>query len=222
MEQKKKQTNAQLQKRLDNAILHIDKTKDTQSVYFDDKGLRLTVNEDYAIVETGYHRHVFSNFTLSGVSRPYLYIKQLVSIALQNEAAMTVEKENGVTGFSFNKLIESLKLDDTKNSEYIIAYFCDMYLFTIFQNLYSVGESIGSSFLVYLSYICGIARNSIILSEHNEPMTNKQFIDKFCNTIKEFSDNMEEQIVFDKKTDEEMIQDEINAIKEQEFDESQN
>lgn len=33
MEKAKKPTNSQLQKRLDNAVLHIDKTKDTQTIF---------------------------------------------------------------------------------------------------------------------------------------------------------------------------------------------
>ena len=219
MEQKKKLTNAQLQKRLDNAILHIDRTKDTQTVFFDDKGLRLTASEDYAIVETGYHRHVFSNFTSSGISRPYLYVRKVIEIALDNASVMTVEKENGNTGFSFAKLLEGLK---DKRDEYLILYYCDTYFFNIFQPLYSIGESVASTFLVYFSYICNIARNSIILDEHKEPLTNKQFIEKFCTMVNEFTANMEEQVIFEAKTDNERIEEEINAIQEIENDESQN
>ena len=48
--QSKKPTNAQLEKRLKCALLHIDKTKDTKSIYFDDKGLRLTINDDFALI----------------------------------------------------------------------------------------------------------------------------------------------------------------------------
>lgn len=222
MEQKKKLTNVQLQKRLDNAVLHIDKTKDTKSIFFDDKGLRLTANEDYAIIETGYHRHVFSNFTAAGVSRPYLYVLRLIDIALDNASAITVEKGNGNTGFSFQKLLDVLKNDESKKHEYIIVYYCDMYLFTIYQNLYSIGETVGSTFIVYLSYLCGIARNSIILDEHKESLTNKQFIDRFCDSLKELTSEIEEQVVIEAKTDEERMKEEIDAIQEQEHDESQN
>lgn len=222
MEQKKKPTNAQLQKRLNNAILHIDRTKDTKSIYFDDKGLRLTVNEDYAVIETGYHRHVFNNFTTSGISRPYLYVQRLIDIALDNASQMTIEKENGNTGFSYSKLLDALKGNKDKNLDYLIAYYCDMYFYTIFQNLYSIGESVSSTFFVYFSYLCGIVRNSIILDEHKEPLTNKQFISKFCDTIKELSSAMEEQVIIEAKSDEERMEEEINAIQEQLSDESQN
>ena len=48
MEQKKKPTNAQLQKRIENAIVFVPKTKDTISIFFSDKGVRLVAdNLDY-------------------------------------------------------------------------------------------------------------------------------------------------------------------------------
>ena len=45
----KRPTNGQLQKRLERAVLHLDRTKDTQSIYWSDKGCRLTADNDYAI-----------------------------------------------------------------------------------------------------------------------------------------------------------------------------
>ena len=45
MEQKK-QTNAQLQRRIANAVVHIDKDKSYQSVYWSDKGLRLETTDE--------------------------------------------------------------------------------------------------------------------------------------------------------------------------------
>ena len=38
MEQKKP-TKAQIENRIKHAIVHVDRTKDTKNVYFDDKGL---------------------------------------------------------------------------------------------------------------------------------------------------------------------------------------
>ena len=57
MEQKKP-TKAQMARRLSNAIVLVEKTKDTQSVFFSDKGVRLTVTEDKAVIATGFHQHV--------------------------------------------------------------------------------------------------------------------------------------------------------------------
>ena len=171
MEQKKP-TNAQLQKRIANALIHIDRTKDTESIFFVDKGLRLTVNEDYAIIATGFHRHVFNNFTSSGISRPYLYTKRVIEIA--NENIVAVETEDG---YSFAKLLEVLKAKEDK-SEYNILTYYEWFVFNCFQPLYSIGESEVESFLVYEAYLHNIARQAVLLSEKKEDMTNKQFFNE--------------------------------------------
>ena len=210
MEQKKKPTNAQLQKRIENAIVFVPKTKDTISIFFSDKGVRLVADNDGCVIETNYHRHVYSNITAAGVSRPWLYTKRVIEIANENLDAIKTE-----SGYSFQKLLEVLKAKEDK-SEYNIVTFVDWWLMVIFDGLYSIGESEIESFLVYFKYIGIIATNSILLDEHKEDMTNKQFIQKVFDNIKEFTDNLEENVLFPKKTDEQMMQEEIAAIQEQE------
>ena len=209
MEQKKP-TNAQLQKRIANALIHIDRTKDTESIFFVDKGLRLTVNEDYAIIATGFHRHVFNNFTSSGISRPYLYTKRVIEIA--NENIVAVETEDG---YSFAKLLEVLKAKEDK-SEYNIVTYYEWFVFNCFQPLYSIGESEVESFLVYEAYLHNIARQAVLLSEKKEDMTNKQFFENVIKNMQDFIEGVGERVVFHKMTDEEMAQANIEAIQEQE------
>ena len=209
MEQKKKPTNAQLQKRIENAIVFVPKTKDTVNIFFSDKGVRLIADNDGCVIETNYHRHVYSNITSAGLSRPYLYTKRVIEIANNNLDAINTE-----SGYSFQKLIDVLKAKDDK-SEYNIVTYYDWFLFNIFQPLYGIGETEIESFLVYEDYIHNIARNAILLSE-TEDMTNKQFIQKVFDNMKEFTDNLEENVLFPKKSDEQTMQEEIEAIQEQE------
>lgn len=206
MEQKKtKPTNAQLQKRIANALIHIDKTKDTESIFFSDKGLRLTVNEDYAIIETGFHRHVFNNFTSSGISRPYLYTKRVIEIANENLKDIEV---NG--GYSFQKLLEVLKAKEDK-SEYNIVTYVSWWLEIIFAPLYSIDESEACSFLVYEAYLHHIARQAVLLSEKKEDMTNKQFFDNVIKNMQDFVDGVDERVIFHKMTDDEVMKENIEA-----------
>ena len=207
-----KPTNAQLLRRIQKSPLHLDFTKNTVSVYFSDKGLRLTVDdaEGYTLIATGYHTHYFQNWTSQGVSRPYLYTKRVVEIANDNLDAIKTE-----SGYSYQRLIDVLKEKEDK-SEYNIVVYYEWFLFNIFQPLYGIGETEIESFLVYEDYIHNIARNTILLSEKNEDMTNKQFIQKVFDNMKEFTDNLEENVLFPKKTDEQMMQEEIAAIQEQE------
>ena len=211
MEQKKtKPTNAQLQRRIANALIHIDKTKDTESIFFSDKGLRLTVNEDYAIIATGFHRHVFNNFTSSGISRPYLYTKRVIEIA--NENLKDIEVDGG---YSFQRLLEVLKAKEDK-SEYNIVTYVLWWLEIIFAPLYSIDESEAGSFLVYEAYLHHIARQSVLLSEKKEDMTNKQFFDEVIKNMQEFIVGIDERVIFHKMSDEEMAQANIEALTQNE------
>ena len=63
----KRPTNGQLQKRLERAVLHLDRTKNTQSIYWSDKGCRLTADDDYEIIDLGYSQTVFNNYNMSDV-----------------------------------------------------------------------------------------------------------------------------------------------------------
>lgn len=206
MEQKKKTTNAQLQKRIENAIVFVPKTKDTISIFFSDKGVRLVADADGCVIETNYHRHVYSNITSAGVSRPYLYTKRIIEIANGNLDAIKTE-----SGYSYQRLVDVLKEKEDK-SEYNIAVYYEWWLMVIFDGLYSIGESEVESFLVYFKYIGIIATNSILLDEHKENMTNKQFVEKFISLVKEFTGDIDERVLFKALTDEERMKQEIDAI----------
>ena len=210
--EQKKPTNAQLQRRIANAVVHIDRDKSYQSIFFSDRGLRLEVLDDCCVISTGFHRHVFDSTTMNGYSRPYLYTKRFVEIALENDC----KTENG---YSFSKLINTLQAKEDQ-SECNIAKFYSWWLYNIFQPLYSIGESEIETFLVYEDYVHNIARQSVILSEKTEEVTNKQFIGKVCDSIKEFTENMEESVLFQKKTDEEVARENMEAMREQEMEQA--
>lgn len=207
----KKLTAKQLQSKIDNAVIFVGTTKETKSIFFDDKGLRLTVNESSAVVSTGYHSHVFSCFNATGYSKPYLYTKHFVEIALKNDC--TVDD-----GYSYTRLLDVLKAKEDQ-TEYHIAWFFDMWLLNCFSPLYSIGESYASTFIVYEDYLYNISRNNVVLSEKEKDMTNVEFMREVIKTLTELAENMKEQVIFPKKTDEEMMQEEVEAINAIETDE---
>lgn len=208
----KKTTKAQIERRLQNAVVLVEKTKDSQSIYLSDKGLRLTTTDDYAVIETGYHRHIFSKVSGVGISRPYLYTERLIALALENDCKTD-------SGYSFAKLLEVLKAKENQ-AEYNIAVYTEWWLFNCFQPLYSIGESETESFLVYEDYVHNIARNQVILEQRNEDVTNKQFIDKVIKNMQEFTGHITETVILPKKTDEEIIKENIDAVAEQEMNET--
>ena len=206
----KKPTNGQLQKRLERAVLHLDRTKNTQSIYWSDKGCRLTADDDYAIIAFGYSQTVFNNYNMSGVSRPWLYVKRVIEIALENEE--NIKTENG---YSYQKLLEVLKGKEDK-SQYNICVYFEWYLMCLYSPQFSIGETEIESFLVYEDYIHNIARNAILLSEKTEDLTNKGFIQKVIDNINEFTSELEERVLFPKKSDNQMMQEEVEAIQQNE------
>lgn len=210
MEQKKP-TKAQMERRIKNAVVFVSKDRDTVSIFFDDKMLRLTATMDSAVIETGFHRHVFSSITNAGMSRPYIYTKHIIEIAYENDCKTA-------DGYSYAKLLETLK-EKENQAEYNIAVYYDWWLMNLFSPLYEIGESEIESFLVYEDYIHNIARNAILLSEKTEEMTNKQFLDKVIENVRAFTENIDERVLFEKKTDEELAKENIEAAMEQENEE---
>jgi len=205
----KKPTNAQLQRRIQNAVVIVEKDKDTKSLYFDDKGVRLTVTMDYAVIETGFHRHVFSAITANGVSRPYLYTRQFVDIALENDCMVTNDK--GEQFRSYAKLFEVLKEKEDK-TQYNICWFVDIWMFNIFAPLYEIDNTEASSFIVYERYMHNMARNSFLLDEHKEDVTNKQFVDAIIEKEKSFLEGVEDTVILKGKSDEERMKEELEAL----------
>ena len=206
-----KPTNGQLLKRLKNAVVHIDKDKSYQSVYWSDKGLRLETTDEYCVISTGFHRHIFNAFnSAQGISRPYLYTKRVIEIA--NENLKDIEVDGG---YSFQRLLEVLKAKEDK-SEYNIVTYYEWFVFNCFQPLYSIGESEVESFLVYEAYLHNIARQAVLLSEKKEDMTNKQFFDEVIKNMQDFIKGIDERVIFHKMSDEEMAKANVEAAYEQE------
>lgn len=205
MEQKK-ETRAQIERRIKQAVVFVPKDKDTASIFFSDKGVRLTITMDSAVVAFGYSQTIYSNFTAAGISRPYLYTKRIIEIA--NENLKDIEVDGG---YSFQRLLDVLDEKEDKSEYNIVTYF-SWFLQNLFSPQFGIAEDEVSSFLVYEDYIHDIAKNSVLLSERNEDLTNKQFIDKVIANIKEFTDNLEESVLLHKKTDEAIAKENIEAV----------
>ena len=209
MEQKK-ETRATIERKIKNAVVFVPKDKGTESIFFSDKGVRLTVTMDSAVIAFGYSQTIYSNFTAAGISRPYLYTKRIIEITNEHLDEIKTDK-----GYSFQRLLDVLKEKEDKAEYNIVTYF-SWFLQNLFSPQFGIAEDEVSSFLVYEDYIHNIAKNSVLLSERKEDLTNKQLIDKVIANIKDFTDNLEESVLLHKKTDEEIAKENIEAAQEQE------
>ena len=68
--------------------------------------------------------------------------------------------------------------------------------------------------LVYEQYMHTIARQQVIFMEKTEDVTNKKFITDVTDLMNKFASDMEETVVFEKLTDEERKQQEVDAMQE--------
>lgn len=214
---KKEPSKAQLEQKIKSAHIFIPKDKDSTSVYFDDRGLRLTYNTDFAIVETGFHRHVFSAITSQGYSRPYMYIRKFVELTLGVDCI--VKDANGEATRSYRLFMEKLR-NKEDDSDYNLAWYVDKWLYNIFAPLYSIDETVASTFIVYEQFLHNIARTEVVLAEKTEPVTSKQFADSLLAKLKEMLDAIDDYVIFDKVTDEELARQNIEAMMEQDADNS--
>lgn len=209
METKKKITKGDLERRMKSAIVLVPKDKETRSIYFDDRGLRLTLTMDYAVIDTIGHRHVFRNVVPSGVSRPYLFVKRFIDIALSNDCK-TRDPKGNIT-YSYAKLMALLK-DKEDKTEYNVAWYIDLWLNNIYAPLYQIDETEYGSFMVYEQYLHNIARQHAILMEHEEDMTNKDFVKTISDKMVEFMEDMDEHVLFKKESEEERQEKEAEAL----------
>ena len=204
MEQKK-ETRATIERKIKNAVVFVPKDKGTASLFFSDKGVRLTVTSDTAVVAFGFSQTVYNNFTAAGISRPYLYTKRVIEIA--NEHLKDIEADGG---YSYQRLLDVLNEKEDKSEYNIVTYF-SWFLQNLFSPQFGIAEDEVSSFLVYEDYIHNIAKNSVLLSEHKEDVTNKQFIESVIANIREFTDGLEESVLLHKKTDDELMKENIES-----------
>lgn len=201
----------QLIKTLERAVVFVEHDKDYRGIYFDDKGLKLEITSDFAVISTMSHRHVFNKVTASGISRPYLYVEKMIEFAATVDCI--VKDKNGNVTRSYSKMMHELQQKSgSDGTGYNIVWYVDKWLYNIFQPLYTIDETEAGAFFVYFDYLGGIAKNAIILEERKEDLTNKGFIEKFIGYVKDFTDNLTENVIFKKKTDDEKIKEEVEAM----------
>ena len=211
MREQKKMTRGDLERRMNNAVVLIPKTKDTKSIWFDDKGLRLTVTMDYAVFATITTNTIFKAIVPGGVSMPYFYIKRFLELALENDCE--VKDENGNVTHSYVKLMANLKAKEDQ-TDFRIAWYCDLWFNNIMSPLYSIGESEMESFMVYEQYVHNIAKKRAIFEaqEKDGDVTNKEFVESIAEHLKGFIGDMDDKVLFAKKSEEEQKQDEADAM----------
>lgn len=178
MEQKKA-TRAQLQKKIDNAQIFIEKSQ--KSIYFGDIGIGIYICKDEVIARTNFHSHIWEKITSSNFSSPCIFLEQLVNIA--NEHIKDIEDKNpkGEIYYSFGKLksINTLTTAE-KNLIMLVEYF----LYTINEPVFSIGADELSVTKLLMNYILFLAKSQIILDANEGDIIQNDLYNNLISSLR--------------------------------------
>ena len=106
MEQKKP-TKKQLEKKLNEATVFVDKAE--KSIYLADIGVGIYITKFQTVLSTDFHRHVWENINSVGYSGVYRFLNAFVDICLNNLGDITYKDKNNNIYRQYN-LYERKKL----------------------------------------------------------------------------------------------------------------
>ena len=203
MEQKKKLTNAQLQKRISRAIVHIDRTKDTKEVFFDDRGIRIVISDERAIISQLSFMMTFNEIVSGGYSRNYMVLNRIVEMV--DEYDCVVVNEKGEKSVSFWKLYDSVK-NSTKEwheaDNGIITKF--IIWFGVMQSsMFMLSERTDFTFALGTQYAMNSIISGSISKFYEKDMTNKELLSEIAKEFDAYRNGVEEEFVVMKKESEE-------------------
>ena len=216
MEQKKP-TNAQLQKRISRAIVHIDRTKDTKEVFFDDRGIRIVISDERAIISQLSFMMTFDEIVSGGYSRNYMVLNRMVEMV--DEYDCVVVNEKGEKSVSFWKLYDSVKNSTKEGHEAdngIITKF--IIWFGVMQSsMFMLSERTDFTFALGTQYAMNGIISGSISKFYEKDMTNKELLAEIAKEFDTYRDSVKEEfVVMKKETEEDRKQAIANAIQEQE------
>lgn len=164
MEQKKN-TRKEIQRRIDSALLFIEKPE--LSTNFSDIGVKISITKNEALVETLFHSHVWKRIKGNDFSQPYLYLEEFLKIV--NEHIHEIENKNpkGEIYYSFRKLTE---LPSLKDSEKYIIDFVEKFIYVNNSDIFTVGGDIQTPYVCWLAK----ANAAFLLGEADHDVTQNE------------------------------------------------
>jgi hypothetical protein len=213
--EKKKPTNAQLQNRISKAVIHIDRTKDTKEVFFDDRGIRIVISDGKAIISQLSFMMAFDEIVSGGYSRNYMVLNRIAEMVDDYDCIATNEK--GEKSVSFWKLYDSVK-NSTKEwheADYgIITKF--IIWFSVMQSsMFLLSERADYTFALGTQYAMNGIISGSISKFYEKDMTNKELLSEIAKEFDNYRNGVEEEfVVMKKETEEDRKQAIANAMQE--------
>lgn len=186
MEQPKKKSKAQLENEIASAIVFVPK-KGAKTLRLDDRGITFTVTDDYTVVSTNYHRHVFSNYNSEGVVYIPYFVGAFIEIFERYKTFGRLKDDKGnVIGFSFQKFMQETEGMLTRNEEVIIRR-VDSWSLLISEPLYSLAPSDISELNRNIMFLSYLAKNGLLLAGHKDDLMYNDAMNKYISTVRYLS-----------------------------------
>ena len=175
MEQKKA-TRGELEKRIKNAQLIVDKGKNYKAFYFADRGIGIYICQDYIVSTTNFHQHVWNRIDAMGYNTTCLMLESLVDIANTHSEEIQDKNEKGEIYYSLDKL----KLVETlTETEKIIIQMTEKWLYVINTSNHTLSNNpidYGGNSIKYFSWhaLC-----NAFLNNDNKDISYFDLIDRY-------------------------------------------
>jgi hypothetical protein len=171
MEQKKP-TKKQLEKKLKEATVFVDKAE--KSIYLADICVGIYISKFETVLSTNFHRHVWENINSVGYSGVYVFLNSFVDICLNRLSDITCKTKEGNVYYSFGKLLEIYNLSDDEVS--IIRQF-NMFNCSIHDGIYSVGnKDVLTNAILLINYYFVAAKVDIIENSKGKDITLNDYV----------------------------------------------
>ena len=175
MEQKKT-TRAQLEKRIKDAQLIVDKGKNYKAFYFADRGIGIYICKDYVVSTTNFHQHVWNRINSAGYNSTCLILESLVDIANTHAEEIQDKNEKGEIYYSLDKL---RILDTLTETEKIIIQMVEKWLYLINDSIHSLSNNpilYGSNNIKYFTWH---ALQNAFINDENKDISYNDLIDRY-------------------------------------------
>ena len=175
MEQKKA-TRGELEKRIKNAQLIVDKGKNYKAFYFADRGIGIYICQDYIVSTTNFHQHVWNRIDAMGYNTTCLMLESLVDIANTHSEEIQDKNEKGEIYYSLDKL---RLIDTLTDTERIIIQMTEKWLYVINTSNHTLSNNpidYGGNSIKYFSWhaLC-----NAFLNNDNKDISYFDLIDRY-------------------------------------------
>ena len=217
--QEKKLTNAQLQKRLKNAVLHIDKTKAYRAVMFADRNLKIEIEDDVAIISRLSYSLCFNKVVASGYSRVYMILANVVDMVKRYDCIKENDKVGKFT--SYWKLWDAVREKEAEQGDLGVLTIFSVWFDVLQSTLFLCPEKADETFALNTIYVLNTYVHGVLAKPYDKDMTNKELMIEIANEVNEYIAQMgDEYLVLHKETKEEQEQAVADALAEEQVEQA--